>query len=336
MLSPISPHWPAPPGVVALATTRQGGVSTAPFDSLNLGLHVGDGPRAVHVNRQRLATRLGPAITPVWLEQVHGTKVVEARGGVAPARADALFSREPGVACCVLTADCLPVLFCSARGDCVAAAHAGWRGLAAGVLEATVDAIGIPGARLLAWLGPAIGPGAFEVGAEVRQAFVERAEGRGRFLTERCFRPLAHRDGQYLADLYQLARLRLSRVGVTAVYGGGLCTVADAARFYSYRRDGTTGRMVSLVALAPVSFLVARLLHRGPTRGSPGATAAGTLAVTLLPVVAVSRSLFYHPDLLRVAPSLVAVACLTVLASHGVAVLGALRGGGARRARLTG
>lgn len=250
MLSPIRPDWPAPQGVLALATTRRGGVSEAPFDALNCGLHVGDDARAVAANRQRLAAVLGPRVTPAWVDQVHGTAVVEADPNVAPARADALFSRERGVACGILTADCLPVLFCSLRGDCVAAAHAGWRGLAAGVLEATVEALRAPPKTLLAWLGPAIGPRAFEVGEEVRRAFLEAAGG-SRVPTEHCFSPAPGREGHYLADLYALARLRLSRAGVTAVCGGGLCTYSDAKRFFSYRRDGTTGRMASLVALEP-------------------------------------------------------------------------------------
>lgn len=249
MLSPIRPRWPAPPGVVALSSTRSGGVSAAPFDTLNLGQHVGDDAGAVRANRTRLDAELGPGVACVWLDQVHGNTVVRADPGAPPARADALFTDEPGVGCGILTADCLPVLFCCARGDRVAAAHAGWRGLAAGVLEATVDALGPP-AQLLAWLGPAIGPAAFEVGEDVRDAFLVAA-GADRGATIRCFAPVPGRDGHYLADLYALARLRLSGAGVASVYGGGLCTFSEVGRFFSYRRDGRTGRMASVIALRP-------------------------------------------------------------------------------------
>jgi len=224
-------------------TTRLGGTSAEPFATFNLGDHVGDAPRAVAANRQRLQDVL--ACRPVWLEQVHSSVVVEATpGGRSPA--DASWTGSPGVACAVLTADCLPVLFCDRAGTRVAAAHAGWRGLAGGVLEATVSALGLPADQLIAWLGPAIGPVAFEVGPEVREAFVShQAEAAGAFCPSR-------NAGRFMADLYALAQLRLAACGVSAVYGGGLCTFGDP-RFYSYRRAARTGRFASLVWLVDSS-----------------------------------------------------------------------------------
>jgi len=239
----IEPRWPAPATVVALCTTRLGGVSAGPFASFNLARHVGDDAAAVRANRDRLAGLLPVGTELHWLQQVHGTTVVRAGVGGEP-QADAHWSDRAGRACAVLTADCLPVLFCSRYGDRIAAAHAGWRGLAAGVLEATVCALGGEPSTLLAWLGPAIGPAAFEVGPEVREAFLAADPS-----AAACFVPSAERAGHFCADLYGLARLRLRRAGVEAVYGGGFCTYRDAARFYSYRRDGTTGRMASVIAL---------------------------------------------------------------------------------------
>lgn len=239
----IIPDWPAPPAVRALATTRHGGVSTGPYASLNLGGHVGDDPGAVAENRRRLRTLL-PA-EPVWLQQVHGTRVVDAAapaGGIP--EADAAFVRTPGIVCAVLTADCLPVLLCDAEGTAVAAAHAGWRGLAAGVLEETVGAMAADPGRLLAWLGPAIGPAAFEVGDEVRAAFTAGDQG-----AAAAFVPGP--PGKWFADLYALARRRLGRMGVTRVHGGGFCTFGESARFYSFRRERNTGRMATLVWIAP-------------------------------------------------------------------------------------
>lgn len=235
----LMPDWPAPSTVRSCVTTRAGGVSMAPFDSFNLGDHVGDATAAVQANRKTLQRELG--CQPVWLNQVHSTQVVQA--GQAGATADALWSATPGIACAVLTADCLPVLFCDRAGTRVAAAHAGWRGLAGGVLETTLQALGVPAQELLVWLGPAIGPGAFEVGGEVREVFVAKhAEAL------EAFRPSINR-GRFMADLYHLARIRLAACGVTAVYGGGLCTYSDA-RFYSYRRAARTGRFASLVWIA--------------------------------------------------------------------------------------
>ncbi|KFX67337.1 laccase [Pseudomonas taeanensis MS-3] len=236
----LTPDWPAPAWVKACVTTRAGGISTAPFDSLNLGEHVEDDPVAVAKNRQRLLSQLG--CRPAWLQQVHGIEVARATPGELVV-ADASWSNAPGVACTVMTADCLPVLFCDRAGTRVAAAHAGWRGLAAGVLEATLDALLIAPEETLIWLGPAIGPQAFEVGAEVREAFVSQHPQ-----TLEAFSPSAN-SGRFMADIYQLARIRLAARGVTAVYGGGLCTYSDP-RFYSYRNAARTGRFASLIWLA--------------------------------------------------------------------------------------
>lgn len=236
----LTPDWPAPANVRACVTTRAGGVSAEPFDSFNLGEHVGDDPAAVAENRRRLSAELG--CQPAWLSQVHGIDVVQ----VDPTRvveADASWSDTPGIACTVMTADCLPALFCDRAGTRVAAAHAGWRGLANGVLEATVDALGVEPGELLVWLGPSIGPQAFEVGPEVREAFVAKHPQ-----AAEAFVPSAN-SGRYMADIYQLARIRLAAKGVDAVYGGGLCTFTDTARFYSYRRNSRTGRLASLVWL---------------------------------------------------------------------------------------
>lgn len=236
----LTPDWPAPASVRACVTTRAGGVSLPPFDSLNLGDHVEDEPLAVAANRQVLVDALG--CRPAWLKQVHSPDVVEADPWQAPT-ADASWSATPGTACAVLTADCLPALFCDRAGKRVAAAHAGWRGLAGGVLENTVAALGSEPAELLVWLGPAIGPQSFEVGAEVREAFVAvHTEA------QRAFVPSAN-AGKFMADLYALARIRLAASGVTAVYGGGLDTCSDP-RFFSYRRAARTGRFASLVWIA--------------------------------------------------------------------------------------
>lgn len=244
----IEPDWPAPPGVLALSTTRIGGVSTGVFAGYNLAAHVGDLPEAVAANRVRLLSGLPTGTAIRWLEQVHGAGVVEARGGGPAPRADACWTRSPGLACAVMTADCLPVLLSDRRGEVVAAAHAGWRGLLAGVLEAAVAAMGVAPSEILAWLGPAIGPGAFEVGPEVRSQFLESSLGDA---AGRCFTPGFDKKEHYFADLYQLARLQLAACGVTRSYGSGFCTFSDPARFYSYRRDGQTGRMASLILIKP-------------------------------------------------------------------------------------
>lgn len=238
----LVPDWPAPANVHAFMTTRAGGVSAGGFAKFNLAAHVGDDARAVAENRRRLRTFL-PA-EPFWLEQVHGARVVEAAAHAsAPLQADASVARAPGRVCAVLTADCLPALFCDRAGTVVAAAHAGWRGLAAGVLEATVAAMRVPPETILVWLGAAIGPQRFEVGGEVRAAFCASNSA-----CASAFETLPA-AGKWRADLYALARLRLARVGVHAVYGGGFCTYTDEKRFYSHRRGAPTGRMASLVWL---------------------------------------------------------------------------------------
>lgn len=234
------PEWEVPANVRALQTTRNGGVSGAPWASLNLGDHVGDDPAAVAANRARLASRL-PA-EPLWLTQVHGTVAVDAEKVPKTAIADAAFARQAGHVCAVMTADCLPVLFCDRQGTVVAAAHAGWRGLLAGVLENTVAAMRVLPGDLLTWLGPAIGPGNFEVGDEVRRAFVAVDPA-----ASLAFMP--GESGKWLCDIYLLARQRLSALGVLSVSGGGACTVSEAERYFSYRRDGVTGRMASLIWL---------------------------------------------------------------------------------------
>lgn len=259
----LVPDWPAPTHVRALSTTRRGGVSVGRnglagggAGGLNLGSHVGDDPQAVAENRRRLASVL-PA-QPYWLEQVHGCAVVgvgTADDGGAPRfppRADASIADRPGQVCAIMTADCLPVLLCDRAGTVVGAAHAGWRGLCAGVLEATLSGMAERARdrdpEWLAWLGPAIGPDAFEVGADVRDAFLSQALPHERAETDAAFRPLGAGEGsKYLADLYALARLRLRRAGCHQIHGGDACTVSDADRFYSYRRDGVTGRMASLI-----------------------------------------------------------------------------------------
>ncbi|RDL22359.1 peptidoglycan editing factor PgeF [Pseudomonas jessenii] len=235
----LTPDWPAPASVRACVTTREGGVSEAPFDSLNLGDHVDDRLEAVAENRRRLTDHF--SIKPAWLQQVHGIAVVHADPGIV-ATADASWTATPGIACAAMTADCLPALFCNRAGTRVAAAHAGWRGLAAGVLEATLDTLDVPAEDVLVWLGPAIGPKAFEVGPEVREVFINQLPE-----AAEAFVP-SDNAGKFMADIYLLARLRLAERGVTAVYGGGFCTVTDP-RFFSYRRAARTGRFASLVWL---------------------------------------------------------------------------------------
>jgi YfiH family protein len=250
----LIPDWPAPAGVHALVTTRRGGVSTGPWASLNLGTAVGDDPEAVATNRTLLAALLpGPAR---WLRQVHGNRVVAAEDVVAPEEADASVTTRDGVVCAVQMADCLPVLFASVDGSRVAAAHAGWRGLAGGVLENTVAALGCAPAGIMAWLGPAIGPHCFEVGEEVLEAFVARDPG-----ASVCFAPQG--PGKWLADLPGLARQRLRAAGVTSVHGGALCTHSDPERFFSHRRDRITGRMAALVWRSPLATGFSRTAPRG-------------------------------------------------------------------------
>lgn len=245
----LVPEWPAPTSVRAAFSLRGGGVSAAPWASLNLGTHVGDDPDAVAENRRRLRATLQLPGEPRWLQQVHGVGVVEEGGavGLATPAADAAVTAEAGVVLAIMVADCIPVLFCDRDGRRIGAAHAGWRGLLAGVLENTVEALRAPPGSLLAWLGPAIGPARFEVGPEVRDAFLASASGPtagARFLP----RP----EGRWLCDLPGLARDRLARCGVGWVGGGGDCTASDAARFFSHRRDAPrTGRMAALIWRKP-------------------------------------------------------------------------------------
>jgi len=244
-LSLIEPDWPAPPWVRACSTTREGGVSDGPYASLNLGHHVGDVPARVACNRALLRERLGLPADPLWLRQVHGSALVT---GLSPGpdscEADGAIASGPGTVCAVMTADCLPVLMCDRQGTRIAAVHAGWRGLASGILERAFESLAVSPECLLVWLGPAIGADAFEVGPEVRQEFIAADP-----TTDSAFRP--SESGRWLADLAGLARQRLARLGVTAVYGGGYCTVSDSRRFFSYRRDRVTGRMASLIWLEP-------------------------------------------------------------------------------------
>lgn len=236
----IIPDWPAPKNVRSLQTTRVGGVSAAPYDGFNLGDHVGDVPQVVAHNRQLLAS-LMPS-EPVWLQQVHGTAVADADSAGCLIQADACVARQRGSVCVVMTADCLPILLCDQDGTVVGAAHAGWKGLAAGVIEATVQAMGVEPHKLLVWFGPAISQRAFEIGEEVRATFIaHHAQAAEAFL------PAA--DGKWLADIYLLARQRLHAMGVTRIYGGEHCSYNEPESFFSYRRDGVTGRMGTFIWL---------------------------------------------------------------------------------------
>lgn len=291
----ITPDWVAPPRVRAAFTLRTGGVSAAPYDSLNLGARIGDAPEAVAENRRRVGETLQLPAEPVWLEQVHGVGVVEigaavgvrvvaapgesggaaalgggagaaALGGIGgtaalggmggaglgagvgvrdvPPTGDAAVAREAGQVCAIRVADCMPVLFAARDGSVVGAAHAGWRGLAGGVLEATVNRLGVPASQVIAWMGPAIGPQHFEVGEEVRAAFLASDSCVASAFT-------ANARGRWQCDLYALARQRLEALGIGGIYGGGWCTFADAEQFFSYRRDGQTGRMAALIWIEP-------------------------------------------------------------------------------------
>ena len=237
----IVPDWPAPARVRSLITTRRGGVSTGAHASFNLGLRADDDPHAVAANRAALREHLPQ--DPVWLKQVHGARVVRADAVNDSPEADAAYTRRAETVCAVMVADCMPVLLCDTQASVVAIAHAGWRGLSAGVIENTIAAMGAKANDLLAFLGPAIGPTAFEVGADVRDAFLAADAA-----AAAAFTPL--REGKWLADVFLLGGQRLARAGVHRIYGGGLCTVSDPARFYSYRRDRMTGRMAALIWLA--------------------------------------------------------------------------------------
>jgi len=241
MIKPIIPDWPAPEHVRAYSTTREGGISQGAWASLNLATHVKDDPNHVAENRRRLSEALVIPNEPYWLEQVHGTEVIRPELKTTQC-ADAAFTQQLATPCVVMTADCLPVLFCDERGATVAAAHAGWRGLAAGVLEETLKCFADP-CKVMAWMGPAIGPKHFEVGDEVRETFVQQYSQ-----AESAF--VESRPGHWMADIFQLAQQRLSAAGVSHIYGGGICTYADADHFYSFRRESVTGRMASLIWLS--------------------------------------------------------------------------------------
>jgi len=240
----IVPNWPAPPGVHAAFTLRAGGVSLPPYQSLNLGAASGDSTEAVNENRRRVRQAIRWPVEPMWLEQVHGVEVISLNDlsgpPTSPPRADAAVGGRGAGVCAIRVADCLPVLFAARDGSVVGAAHAGWRGLAGGVLQATIQRLGVAPSRLMAWLGPAIGPQNFEVGEDVRVAFCSIDAG-----AEVAFTPNAR--GRWQCDLYALARRKLAAVGLEEIYGGGWCTYADARRFFSYRRDGQTGRMAALI-----------------------------------------------------------------------------------------
>jgi polyphenol oxidase len=236
----IEPDWPVPATVRALCTTRIGGVSEGVFGTLNLGTHVGDAPAPVASNRALLRSRL-PA-EPVWMEQVHGTTVIDAEDAASSPIADGAVTRTRGVVCCAMTADCLPVLLADTAGAVVGVAHAGWRGLANGVIEATVSRMRVAPARLVAYLGPAISRNAYEVGAELQALFVGNDA-----MAAAAFTPKG--DGKYWCDLYALATQRLARLGVPAIFGGQFCTFQDRERFFSFRRDGRTGRMAACIWL---------------------------------------------------------------------------------------
>jgi polyphenol oxidase len=240
----IVPEWPAPHNVRALFTTRNGGSSTGPYAGLNLGDHVGDDPLNVKKNRSLLHHILPGE--PKWLKQVHGTIPVNADNDscIAQLTGDGAFSRRPGNVCAVLVADCLPILVCDHAGSMVSAIHAGWKGMAEGVIERTLSDTSTKNMRMMAWLGPAIGPSHFEVGEEVRQAFMKHDA-----IAAMAFTPHPRDDAKWFADLFLLARQRLVKAGVDQIYGGGQCTFSDPARFFSYRRDGKTGRMAGLIWL---------------------------------------------------------------------------------------
>ncbi len=244
MVDWIEPDWPAAGQVRAVITTRGGGHSAPPFDTLNLADHVGDDPARVARNRALLREALGLRREPFWLRQVHGCAVAGFQSGAGCVEADASVSQVPGQPCAVLTADCLPLLLCNRAGSRVAAVHAGWRGLVAGIIPAALDRFEEPGEQLLAWLGPAIGPQAFEVGSEVRDRFLALDPRHAA-----AFRP--GRGGRWWADIYDLARRVLADRGLGFVGGGDYCTVGDQDRFFSYRRDGVTGRMASLIWIEP-------------------------------------------------------------------------------------
>lgn len=235
----IIPSWSAPANVHAIQTTRLGGVSLAPYDSLNLGNHVQDNPHHVARNRQ-LLNSIVPT-EPVWLNQTHGVRVIDAALSGCIEDADASFTTNTNVVCVMMTADCLPLLLCDKAGTIVAAVHAGWRSLCGGVIESTINTMPVSASELLAWLGPAIGPDVFEVDADVRAQFIKKDKR-----AESAFKPVGDK---WLGDLYAIAKQRLHALGVMNVYGETLCTYSNPAQFFSFRRDGETGRMATMIWL---------------------------------------------------------------------------------------
>ncbi|MGB5518530.1 MAG: peptidoglycan editing factor PgeF [Gammaproteobacteria bacterium] len=238
----LLPDWPAPASVHALVTLRTGGYSIAPYASFNLALHTEDRPEAVRKNRELLRTYFHLPAEPLWLRQMHGNRIIEANAAIVDTTADGCWSQTAGMVCAVMTADCLPVLICNRSGSQVAAAHAGWRGLRAGVISNAVSMLPSDPAELMVWLGPAIGPHAFEVGAEVIQSFTHKNPENAQAFDQVD-------DRHWMCDIYRLARIELATLGVTSIYGGGECSYSDEKRFYSYRRDGITGRMASIIWL---------------------------------------------------------------------------------------
>jgi polyphenol oxidase len=244
----IIPDWSAPPNVQALSTMRIGGFSEGNYSSFNLARHVFDVPGRVEANRAMLQKTLGSEVFVHSLDQVHGSQVIEATRSKARSVGDAAFTSKIGIACSVATADCVPVLLASMRGDTVAAVHAGWRGLAGGVVENAVARIPCDASDICAWMGPAIAKCHFEVGAEVRKVFLQAAQESLRLEIDRCFLR-ANAQDKYFADLYGIVRIKLKALGVHSIFGGDYCTFCDESRFYSFRRQSVTGRMVSLIYL---------------------------------------------------------------------------------------
>ena len=237
----LQPQWPAPSKIKSYTSTRLGGFSRAPYDSFNLANHVGDELFNVRQNRQLLKSQLHIPSDPCWLNQVHSTKVIQIEQPLREAvEADASFTRKLSIVCAVLTADCLPLLVCDKKGTTIASIHAGWRGLAGGVIDKTIAALDLPSSQLLVWLGPAISQSCFEVGNEVKEKF-DRLD----YNTDKAFCQKA--DGKWLLDIYQIARANLNDLGIENIYGGDQCTFRQGDKFFSYRRDGITGRMASII-----------------------------------------------------------------------------------------
>lgn len=242
----LYPNWPTPKNVHACSTLRHGGVSLTPYASFNLGMHVGDNPTAVAQNRTLLMQKAALPQEPVWLDQVHGTRVIhlDHHSSTQSTQADGSYTTQPGQVCIIMTADCLPILFCSQAGDEVAAAHAGWRGLCNGIIENTVRHFHAAPQQIQVWLGPAIGPRQFEVGPEVKQQFEQHNPN-----ASQAFQLIDNVQQKYLADIYLLAKQRLNAIGITAIFGGDRCTMSEPQSFFSYRREHTTGRMATMIWL---------------------------------------------------------------------------------------